>query len=121
VATRKVPPMKRSPLKRMSPKRQLENVERRKVVARILEERPICEARTEVCTRRAVDCHEILTRARGGSILAPENILALCRPCHTYITDNPAFAQENGFTVHAWATLADLVAAERARRIYRGY
>jgi hypothetical protein len=45
-------------------------------------------------------------------------VLALCRDCHTFITVNPGFSQEHGFTVHAWATSADIIAAERAREMY---
>jgi hypothetical protein len=113
--------MKRSPLRKVSLKRQNVNRQRQKLVKEILAERPICEAQTPMCVKWSMDCHEILTRARGGSIIEKANILALCRPCHTFITDNPTFAQENGFTVHSWATLGDMIAAERARRIYRGY
>ena len=43
-------------------------------------------AANPVCVRcsaaRAVDVHEKLTRARGGSIVDEANVVALCRQCH---------------------------------------
>jgi len=112
--------VKRSRLNPVSKKRQAVNVARRIFVRRILEERPQCEAQIPyTCSNHATDVHEIMTRARGGSILDEFNVLALCRPCHHYITTEPAWSQINGFTVHSWATSADLIAAERAREIYR--
>ena len=112
--------MKRSPLNPVSKKRQKLNVARRIFVKRILEERSNCEAQIPgVCSNWATDVHEIMTRARGGSLLDEFNVLALCRRCHSFITENPAFAQEHGFIVHSWATSADLIAADRAREVYR--
>lgn len=112
--------MKRSRLNPISKKRRALNVDRREFVRRILEERPQCEAQIPyVCSNHATDVHEILTRARGGSIIDEDNVLALCRRCHTFITDHPSFSQEHGFTVHSWATSADIIAADRAREIFR--
>ena len=48
------------------------------------------------------DVHEILTRGRGGSIISEDNVLALCRTCHHFITNEPAWAKENGFVV-SWS------------------
>lgn len=111
--------MKRTPLSKVSKARAALNVKRRAFVKDILAERPECEAHIpRVCSHYACDVHEILTRARGGSILDPDNVLALCRDCHTFITVNPGFSQEHGFTVHAWATSADVIAAARARETY---
>jgi hypothetical protein len=65
------------------------------------------------------DVHEILTRGRGGSIVEPENVLALCRSCHHFITIEPAWAKQNGFIVSWSVTLeADLAAAKRARNAF---
>jgi hypothetical protein len=111
--------MKRSPLNRVSKKRSKLNVERREFVREFLEENPLCQAQIEdVCRLVAVDVHEILTRARGGSIVDPDNCLALCRACHRFITDNPAFSNEQGFTVSSWSGPAELEAAQRARWDY---
>ena len=86
---------------------------REQVLARDLN---ACQAQIMgLCTLHATDVHEILTRGRGGSIYDPENCLSLCRSCHTYITDNPFWAQEHGFIVPSWAGVAEILAAERAR------
>jgi 5-methylcytosine-specific restriction endonuclease McrA len=39
----------------------------------------------EVCGRPASDIHHIQPRGMGGSKLrdTPDNLIALCRPCHT--------------------------------------
>jgi len=114
--------MKRSPLRRVSPKRAKDNVQRRLLVKDMLDRFPVCQARIPtVCSWDSCDLHEILTRGRGGSFLHAENILCLCRPCHTYITENPHWALENGFVVHANASLADMVAAKRARFMFHGF
>ena len=65
------------------------------------------------------DVHEILTRGRGGSIIDENNVLALCRTCHHFITNEPAWATENGFVV-SWSISmeADRAAAERARHSF---
>jgi len=112
--------MKRTRINPVSKKRASVNVARRIFVRQILEERMNCEAQIPgTCSNWATDVHEIMTRARGGSILDEDNVLALCRPCHSFITTEPAFSQEHGFTVHSWATSADLIAASRAREVYR--
>ena len=77
-------------------------LERRKLVARLLAERPWCERhkRTQVSITggaRSTDIHELLSRARGGSILDEANCVALCRECHNWVHQNPAKAQEEGW------------------------
>ena len=65
------------------------------------ERRKVTDAMNPVCVRcgkRADDAHEILSRARGGSITDPANLVALCRPCHTFITDNPRAAHAEGLS-----------------------
>jgi hypothetical protein len=49
-----------------------------------------------VCDGLAVDLHEPLTRARGGSFLDVGNTVAVCRSCHTWIHDNPEAAKAVG-------------------------
>ena len=102
----------------VSKKRQALNPIRRAFVKRILAERMTCEARIRGCTLTPVDVHEIKSRARGGSIIDENNVLALCRACHHFITIEPAWSQENGFSVHSWAVEADILAAERARNSF---
>lgn len=93
--------------KAVSAKRAEENEERRDV-------RMLVSARSggwcEACrligkeghTRPASDLHEILTRARGGSIVDPKNLLHVCRPCHDWITDHPREAAELGLVRWSW-------------------
>lgn len=99
--------MKRTPLRRVSPKRQLVNAERREFVREQLRLRPNCEAGiilspTQRCTRTATELHEPKTRARypgKETILSAENSVAICRFCHTWVHSNPAAAEELGLLV----------------------
>ena len=92
-------PLKRNTrLKPVSDKRKKVLVTRRKIVAEVLAERPYCQAGPRIrdekhrCGNLSTDCHEPLTRARGGSITDKNNILAVCRACHDWIHRNPAEA-----------------------------
>ena len=87
---------------------------RRALVQRLLAERPVCQFRTRAtdlvsgasldwhCPRPSQDAHEILSRARGGSILDEKNILMLCRFHHSWITDHPAEATTMGLLKSRW-------------------
>jgi hypothetical protein len=110
--------MKRSKINPVSKKRQDLNKIRSKFREEILMNRMMCEARISGCSRIPTDVHEIKTRARGGSIIDADNVLALCRPCHRFITDNPAFAAEHGFVVHSWSQEPDMIAAALARATF---
>lgn len=73
--------------------------ERRKLVAELLKGDPLCER----CARTyATDVHEIKTRARGGSIIDRENLAVLCRFCHSWVTQNPKEAKEQGWLKNSW-------------------
>jgi len=112
--------MKRSRINSMSKKRKEQLVERSETRIKVFERSSRCEAGIEpMCSYHATDVHEIKTRARGGSITDVENCLALCRNCHRYITDNPAWSLEHGFVVHAWAGEPEMLAASRARHQWR--
>jgi 5-methylcytosine-specific restriction endonuclease McrA len=87
--------MKRSRIAPVSRKRRVLLRERRKVTDAM---NPICVR----CGARADDAHEIVSRARGGSITDPANLVALCRACHTFITDNPRAAHAEGLSKHSW-------------------
>jgi hypothetical protein len=50
----------------------------------------------------AVDIHELVRRSQGGSILDEDNLLAVCRPCHRRIGDNPQLAFDLGLARHSW-------------------
>lgn len=77
---------------------------RRALVARLLAERPWCEAGLpRVCTGAAVDVHEKLARSAGGSILDETNCLCLCRACHTWVGDHPREALALGLRLSRYA------------------
>lgn len=88
-------------LKPVSDKRLAENRLRRKVAHATFGRNPQCVA--PGCTEEAWDCHEPLTRARGGSITDPANMAPLCRPHHDEITfEEPEWAYECGLLKHSW-------------------
>lgn len=95
---------------------------RRPLVAEILDSRRWCEAQIPgVCLGQATQVHEVLTRGRGGSILDPDNLLALCGAgpagCHPHITGHPKWADLWGFTLPGWEG-AEYVAARERRRAW---
>jgi 5-methylcytosine-specific restriction endonuclease McrA len=103
--SRSVPLQRGGPLRPVSGRRAADNRARRKVVGQLYGgERPACVR--PGCWRLADDVHEPLTRARGGSITDPENMAALCRPCHDEVTFKPtselSWAYEAGLLVHSW-------------------
>lgn len=73
--------------------------ERIPLVIETLETRPICE---RCHAARSTEVHELKSRARGGSILDPDNLAALCHHCHHWITTNPAAAHDEGWLKHSW-------------------
>ena len=104
-------PLKRkTPLSPVSKKRQAIQGERRRMVKEELMNRPDCEAGHLIftwrvrqgergdhgCTGLSSDIHEPLTRARGGSITDPENMVAICRPCHNWVHGHPLESEEIG-------------------------
>ncbi|MFM9026628.1 MAG: hypothetical protein ACKOQ6_01360 [Bacteroidota bacterium] len=112
-------PLKRTPLKsknkkplrKRSKKTEDIYVERRKFVARILNERPLCEAcvvfakhdgKATYNQHLSRDVHELVRRSQGGSILDEENVLAVCRPCHYRITTNPQLAFDLQLAKRSW-------------------
>jgi 5-methylcytosine-specific restriction endonuclease McrA len=105
-------PLKRSPLRRTKPslrrsKRlkprsdktaRLYREQRVPFVTKMLAERPVCQIKVEgVCTGASVDLHEPKMRSRGGSIVDPENAVATCRPCHSWLHAHPAEATKLGW------------------------
>ncbi len=84
-------------MKSQSAKRAREQRQRIKVVKQLLRERgSMCEAALPVCDGRAVDAHERLARSAGGSITDGDNLLLVCRDCHSWIGSNPNRATELG-------------------------
>ena len=98
-------------MRRRSKKKEIEYVERRKIVRELLEKRPFCEAcpifakhdgKITYVRRGSVDIHEIIRRSQGGSILETSNLMAVCRECHNRIGSQPALAFELGLARHGW-------------------
>lgn len=105
-------PLKRGgPLRKRSAKMEAKYVERRKLVVKVLSERPTCEAcpvfakHDGLKTYRlslSTDVHELVRRSQGGSILDEANVLAVCRKCHNRIGQYPALAFDLGLAKHGW-------------------
>lgn len=98
-------------MRRRSKKKEKEYVERRKIVSRLLEERPWCEAcpifakhdgLATYSRNKSVDVHELKRRSQGGSILDIDNLMCVCRGCHRRIGNHPALAFELGLAKHGW-------------------
>ena len=94
--------MKRTRIRPISAKRARLMVERRHFVKDLLERRPWCEARLEVCQGRAADVHERLNRSQGAKIVGDDDTdyMTLCRACHSWITTHPKESYALGFSVH---------------------
>ncbi len=73
---------------------------RRELVDRLLRQRPVCEV--PGCDHRSEHVHEVLTRARGGSIVDEDNCRAVCFACHRRIHDEPWWSEPLGLLVHSW-------------------
>jgi 5-methylcytosine-specific restriction endonuclease McrA len=74
-------------------------VARRRLVEQILEEHPRCQ---RCQANNSTEVHELLSRARGGSILDRGNCVALCSTCHAWITTHPKDAHAEGWLRHSW-------------------
>ena len=109
--------MKRTRIKPVSAKRRSQAKARQELIRAVMErDQYACQARIEGCSSHAVDVHELKSRARGGSILEMSNCIALCRPCHSFITQEPRWSSTWGFSLHATAGEAEYRAAERQRQ-----
>ena len=73
--------------------------ERVPLVKQMLEEQPIC---MRCRTNPSDDVHEIVSRARGGSITDPANLVCLCRLCHGWVTTHPKEAADEGWLAPSW-------------------
>lgn len=104
-------PARRTPLRPQSDKRRAIAPERRAFVDDVLRRRPRCEAHSLLlslaliagaASARSVDVHELRRRSQGSPIvpsqgLTDDDVLAVCRQCHDWITTNPAEAVSLGF------------------------
>lgn len=100
-----------TPLKKRSKKTEEKYVERRILVKKVLQERPLCQAcavfakhdqKSTYIQRNSNDVHELVRRSQGGSILDENNVLAVCRQCHIRIGNYPQLAFDLGLAKHGW-------------------
>lgn len=95
--------MKEKPTKKIpfrSKKRsKLYKQERIPIVIEMLAEIKVCQ---RCASRPPVDVHELKSRARGGSITDRDNLVAVCRECHSWITTHPKEAHEQGWLKQSW-------------------
>ena len=98
-------------MRHRSKKKQTEYVQRRKVVEKMLNEYPWCQACPVFAKydglvtykqQRSVDVHEVIRRSQGGSILDEKNLLCVCRECHRRIGNYPQLAFDLGLAKHGW-------------------
>ena len=86
-------PRRRTGLKPVSDRRRAENRVRAAMADRRWPDRRdgtvMCGCGRPECNRPADDLNEILSRARGGSIVDPDNCVPLARACHDEITFRP--------------------------------
>ena len=83
-----------------SRKREAVYRERRKLVADLLTQYPICQ---RCGTNPSVDVHELIRRSQWrDGILNPANCRAVCRSCHIWIGMHPRQATEEGWSVPSW-------------------
>lgn len=95
----KTAPRRGTSLRQVSKKRAAENRVRAALIAELYPERPRCACG---CGRLADDIHEILSRARGGSITDGSNFAPLARFCHREATDEAPWAYEKRLVIHSW-------------------
>jgi len=81
-----------------SKEREREYRARRRLVRDMLDDQ-VCE---RCHAARATEVHEVLSRARGGSILDRSNCRALCHDCHQWVTTHPDDAAATGWLAHSW-------------------
>ena len=107
--------MKRSPMKRGKPMRRVSSGQREKNRKRapVRDEYKRAHPRCERCWDRMWDVHEPWTRARGGPIDDPRNMMSVCRTCHDYIHLHNEESERNGWLVPAWRGPAWLEAGGR--------
>lgn len=110
-------PLRRTPIRPVSAKRQRENRERRAMAEqRWPDGRPLCVV--PWCGLLADDLHEPLTRARCGSIVSEDNTEPTCRGHNEELTREPAWGYELDLLVHSWdRRSAAEIAADRRRKL----
>lgn len=90
---------KKQEIQKVSEKQRDLNKRFAKAKREYLKEHPFCQAGINGCTKIAIDVHHMAGKASEELLLDKTLFLAVCRPCHTAIEANPAWAKQNGFSV----------------------
>jgi hypothetical protein len=85
----------RKKIPKVSKKRAVINQEYAKISRPIWVGKP-CAARTPVCTGRAQGIHHPEGKETTEKLLDPDNMMACCNPCNSWIEANDAKAREMG-------------------------
>lgn len=99
------PPQRRTPLKtrsRIKPKVKDRTVwdDTRQAVS--FRARGFCEVGADSCSTLGHEAHHVRMRSQGGSD-DPENLLWVCRACHSFIHLHPAISYDRGWLARATA------------------
>jgi len=67
----------------------------------------VFERQNHLCARcyrhLPLDGHELVRRSQHRAALTdPDLIVGLCRGCHTYVTENPQAAHDEGWSIWGW-------------------
>jgi hypothetical protein len=96
---RKAPIVKKPyKIKPVSDKRAAEMAEYSTLKLKFMSLHPKCAIMLENCTHLATDVHHMKGR-ENKKLLDTQYFLAVCRSCHTYITEHSDFAIKNGFSI----------------------
>ena len=93
--------MRRSPIRRVSLKRQRANRERRRLMEQHRND-PCLIRWDQDCTGRMQTLHEPLLRSRGGDPTSEEGTVSTCHNCHSQVHANPKEATNRGWMVPSW-------------------
>jgi len=103
VKEKKVYYLKRSPLKKKPYKiksaseKRKEALEQYKILRDVyMKDHPICEANLDCCRKKATDLHH--PKGRGIYLNDVSRFMAVCRPCHNWITEHSAESIELGLS-----------------------
>ena len=93
-------PLKRSPLRKVSPKQSKRLTAYSRLRKDYLNEHPVCQVKG--CANPASDIHHMgdgVGPKRGSNTNNVDTWLATCRPCHVFIESNKSWARANGYLI----------------------
>ena len=110
--------MKRSRIKPVSQKRSEAIPKRQELRQAQLTRKSLCEARiATLCQIGATDVHKLINRSqRSTAWLEPELFVSLCRKCHSWVTQNPKWANRHGLSLSAWQYEPKIIAQAKQVR-----